>query len=157
MIIQNKKVVSIHFTLKTDDGQILETTAGQKPLSYLQGYGNVLKGLEEGLLGKKVGDKVDLKIPPENAYGIKDELLLQAVPITDFKGLGEVKEGIRIEVETNQGPKPAVITKINTDTVIIDLNHPLANKTLHFDVEITKIRDAKEDEIAHGHVHESKH
>jgi len=154
MKVEDKKVVSIHFTLKNKLGDILETSQGEPPLDFIQGCGNIIPGLEKALRDKQAGDQLNVIIAPEDAYGMRDESLLQTVPLSDFSGQDNLEEGAEIDVETTQGICTAMIAKVNTDNVILDLNHPLASETLHFDVEITNIREAKKDELEHGHVHD---
>lgn len=153
MIIEDKKVVSMHYTLKNDAGEVIDSSSGGEPLAYIQGLGNIIPGLEKELLGKKVGDKVEATIPPAEAYGVKNPELVQAVPLTSFPEKDQVKVGAQFQVTSPEGARIATITKVENEEATIDLNHPLADQTLHFAVEIMSIRDAEEDEIAHGHVH----
>ncbi|MCA9407833.1 MAG: peptidylprolyl isomerase [Candidatus Omnitrophica bacterium] len=153
MKIENNKVVSIHYTLKNDQGEVLDTSNGNNPLGYIQGIGNIIPGLEKALEGKIVGDKVNAVIPPEEAYGKKDERLIQPVPISQFPKKEEVQVGVQFQMQSPQGVRIATVAKVEGENVVLDLNHPLADVTLHFDVEIVEVRDATEEELSHGHVH----
>ncbi len=153
MKISDKKVVGIHYILKDDNGEIIDSSEGQSPLVYIQGSGNVISGLEQALINKEAGDKLHVVINPEDAYGLRDENLVQSVPLSNFQNQNDVKEGIQYRVETSDGMRVATVTKIENETVTIDMNHPLADEVLHFDVEITEIREATEEELSHGHVH----
>lgn len=145
-------MVSIHYTLTDNNGSVLDSSAGRQPLTYLQGVGQLIPGMEEGLEGKSAGEKLNLKISPEKGYGIKDENLIQQVPISAFGGQ-EVKAGMQFEAGNDQQRYIVTITQVENDTVTVDGNHPLAGLELNFDVELLSVRAATADEIAHGHVH----
>ncbi len=149
MQITKHKVASIHYTLTDNDGKILDSSSGREPLTYIQGIGNLIPGMEEGLEGKSKGEKLSLKISPEKGYGVEDEALTQRVPRTAFGGQ-EVKVGMQFQ--TNQGGV-VTVTHVGLSEITVDANHPLAGVELNFAVEIMDIRPATEDEIAHGHVH----
>ncbi len=149
MQITKHKVASIHYTLTDNDGKILDSSSGREPLTYIQGIGNLIPGMEEGLEGKSKGEKLSLKISPEKGYGVKDEALTQRVPRSSFGGQ-EVKVGMQFQ--TNQGGV-VTVTHVGLSEITVDANHPLAGVELNFAVEIMDIRPATEGEIAHGHVH----
>ncbi len=149
MQITKNKVASIHYALTDNDGKVLDSSSGREPLTYIQGIGNLIPGMEEGLEGKAKGDKFSLKISPEKGYGVKDAKLEQRVPRTAF-GTQEIKVGIQFQ--TNQGGV-VTVTKVGLSEITVDANHPLAGVELNFDVEVIEVRNATEDEIAHGHVH----
>jgi FKBP-type peptidyl-prolyl cis-trans isomerase SlyD len=149
MQITKHKVASIHYILTDNEGKILDSSGGREPLTYIQGIGNLIPGMEEGLEGKSKGEKLSLKISPEKGYGVKDEALTQRVPRTAFGGQ-EVKVGMQFQ--TNQGGV-VTVTHVGLSEITVDANHPLAGVELNFAVEIMDIRPATEDEIAHGHVH----
>ncbi len=149
MQISKNKVAAIHYTLRDNEGTVLDSSDGRDPLLYIQGIGNLILGMEEGLEGKAKGEKVQLKIAPEKGYGVLNPELVQQVPMKAFEGQ-EVKEGMRFN--TNQG-EVVTITEVSTDSVTVDGNHPLAGVELNFDVEVMDVREATADEISHGHVH----
>ena len=149
MQITKHKVASIHYTLSDNDGKVLDSSIGQDPLTFIQGIGNLIPGMEEGLEGKGKGEKFKIKVSPEKGYGIKDEKLTQAVPRTSF-GTQEVKVGMQFQ--TGQGGM-VTVTKVGLSEITVDANHPLAGVELNFDVEVMDIRSATEEELAHGHVH----
>lgn len=153
MSIETNQVVSIHYTLKGDAGEVIDSSAGGEPLAYLHGHGNLVPGLERELTGKSAGDKLQVKIPPADGYGEYDQTLVQRVPRRTLKGVANVKVGMRLHAQTDQGPKPVTVTRITGDMVTLDGNHPLAGKNLNFDVEIATVREATEEELSHGHVH----
>ncbi len=149
MQITKNKVASIHYTLRDDEGTVIDSSEGRDPLAYLHGAGNLIQGMEEGLEGKTKGEKLHLKIEPEKGYGEKDENLVQKVPRSAF-GSQEVKIGMRFS--TNQGGV-VTVTEVGLESVVVDGNHPLAGVPLNFDVEVVDVRNATDDEITHGHVH----
>ena len=149
MQITKNKVASIHYTLRDNEGQIIDSSEGREPLNYLHGAGNLIIGMEEGLEGKAKGDKFTLKIAPEKGYGDKDASLVQEVPRSAFGGQ-EVKPGMRFS--TNQGGV-VTVTKVGLDSITVDANHPLAGVELNFQVEVMDVRNASPEEISHGHVH----
>jgi len=153
MQIAQDAVVSIHYTLTNDKGETLDSSAGADPLVYLHGNGNLIPGLERALVGKQAGDKVIVKIAPADAYGEFDQSLIQQVPLRSFKGVGKVQAGMQFQVQANGGPRMVTVTKVVGDMVTVDGNHALAGQTLNFDVEITDVRAATEEELSHGHVH----
>ena len=153
-MIKQHSVVTMHYELKDAEGEVLDSSAGQEPLTYLHGAGNIIVGLEEELLGKTVGDDVLAVIAPEKGYGEPVEALIQTVPKEAFgEELDKIEVGMRFQAETEQGPVPVVVTEMDAETVTVDGNHPLAGKELHFNVNIAEVRDASAEEIEHGHVH----
>lgn len=149
MQITKNKVAAIHYTLRDNEGTILDSSEGREPLNYIQGIGNLILGMEEGLEGKAKGEKVKIKIAPEKGYGVVNPELVQTVPMKAFEGQ-DVKPGMRFN--TNQGDV-VTVTEVKPDAVIVDGNHPLAGVELNFDVEVVEVREATEEEISHGHVH----
>lgn len=149
MQITKNKVAAIHYTLRDNEGTVIDSSEGREPLHYLHGAGNLIIGMEEGLEGKAQGQKLNLKISPEKGYGEKDENLIQKVPRSAF-GDQEVKQGMKFS--TNQGGV-VTVTHVGLDGVTVDANHPLAGVELNFDVEIMEVRNATSEEIQHGHVH----
>lgn len=153
MQIANNKVVAMNYTLKDDTGQILDSSEGKPPLAYIQGSGMIIPGLEKEMEGKQVGDKIQAVVAPENAYGLYMPEMIQEVPLNGFQGDEELQAGMQVQVQTNSGPAIAIVSKIDGETVTLDMNHPLADKTLHFDVEVMEVREPTEEELEHGHVH----
>ncbi len=153
MSIKQDTVVTIHYVLRDDAGEIIDQSAEGEPLAYLHGHGNLIAGLERELEGKARGDKLKVQISPADAYGEYSKDLLQKIPRRALKGIGKVTVGMRLQAETAQGPRSVTVTQITGDMVTLDANHPLAGKKLHFEVEIDDVRAATEEELAHGHVH----
>jgi len=154
MTIADKKVVTIEFTVKNaDTNEVIESSVGSEPLIYLHGFNNLVPGLEKALTGKSVGDKYDVNVTPEEGYGARDEALVQEVPKAAFEGIDKVDVGMEFTADGPNGPVVVEVTKVEGDMVTIDSNHPLAGIPLAFSGEIQEIRDAKEDELEHGHIH----
>ena len=149
MQITKNKVAGIHYTLRDNTGNIIDSSEGRDPLYYLHGAGNLIAGMEEGLEGKVTGDKFQLKISPEKGYGEIDPSMTQKVQRSAF-GDQEVKKGMKFS--TNSGAV-VTVTEVGLETVTVDANHPLAGVELNFAVEIVEVRDASDEEMAHGHVH----
>jgi FKBP-type peptidyl-prolyl cis-trans isomerase SlyD len=152
MQIAKHKVVSIHYTLTDNSGTTIDSSVGKNPLLYIQGMGNLIPGMEEGLEGRSKGDKLKIKVSPEKGYGKRSESLIQKVPRASF-GNQEVKKGMQFQAQTQQGPTVVTVTEVGLQTITVDGNHPLAGVELNFDVEVMDVRQATPDEIAHGHVH----
>lgn len=153
MNIANETVVSMHYTLKDDKGKVLDSSSGGEPLVYLHGASNIIPGLEEALNGKKTGDKLNVTVPPEKAYGQRDERMVQRIPKEQFPDPDRLKPGMQFQINSNQGPMVLTVTGIEASEVIVDGNPELAGLTLHFEVEITDVRKATAEELAHGHAH----
>jgi len=154
MLIAQDKVVLIHYTLKNDSGEVLDSSSAGDPLAYIHGQGNLIAGLEKALEGKQSGDKLNVSVEPSEGYGERDDSLVQQVPRRAFGGAPNVQPGMQFHAQTSQGHTRVVtVTRIQGDMVTVDGNHPLAGENLHFDVEVTEVRDATEEELEHGHVH----
>ena len=153
MQVSSDKVVLIHYTLKDDAGQVVDTSDGGEPLAYIQGRGNLVPGLEKALEGQEQGSKVVVSVPPEEGYGKHDAKLIQRVPKRSMQSAGQIKKGMQFQARTEDGIRVFTVTALVGDMVTLDGNHPLADRTLNFDVEIVDVREATTEELEHGHVH----
>jgi FKBP-type peptidyl-prolyl cis-trans isomerase SlyD len=153
MQIADRCVASFNYTLTNDSGEVLDSSSGREPLAYLHGCGNIVPGLEKAMVGKKVGDKFQVDVIPEEGYGVHDPALVQEVPRSAFRGVDDLKPGMQFRAESERGPMSVVVTAITGDKVTVDGNHPLAGATLHFAIEVTEVRAASAEEVKHGHVH----
>jgi FKBP-type peptidyl-prolyl cis-trans isomerase SlyD len=153
MPIAQDSVVTIHYTLKDDAGEIIDSSVDAEPLPYLHGHGNLVPGLERELEGKNVGDKINVTVQPQDGYGEYDKKLVQRVPRRALQGISNLRVGLRLQMQSPEGPRTVVVTHLMGDMVTLDGNHPLAGKALSFEVEVTDIRQATEEELSHGHVH----
>ena len=155
MKITDNSVVSIHFGVAEVDGNALDSTENGAPLEFIQGAGYLVPGLEAELAGKEVGDKFDVKLEAVDAYGEFQEALVQEVPRNLFEGVDTIEVGMSFQADTDQGPRTVEVTAVTEEMVSIDANHPLAGMALQFVGEVVAIREATEEEIAHGHIHQA--
>lgn len=153
MTIARNKVVAMHYTVSDTNGNELDSSAGGEPLVLLYGHGSLIPGLENALEGKSTGDKFNATIAAADAYGERYDELVQTVPKSMFDSM-EVSVGMRFRASGQDGQQRSVIVlEVTDEEVVVDGNHPLSGLDLTFDVEIVAVRDASEDELAHGHAH----
>lgn len=156
MVVEKNKVVTFHYRL-TESGKVLEESHGGSPMVYLHGHPGLIKGLEEALEGKKAGHHLTVTVPPEKAYGPRYPNALQRVSINHVIKSSSAKPkfqpGMVVQLNTQNGPQPVVVLKVGLKNLDVDTNHPLAGKTLTFDLDVIDIREATSEELAHGHVH----
>lgn len=151
--IANNRVVTIDYTLKDDDGDILDASQNGD-FSYLHGAENIIPGLERVLDGKQSGDSVSVSIEPKDGYGAVDPDRIQVVPRDMFEDDAQIEPGMQFHAQSPEGDMMIItVTEVDGDEVTIDGNHTMAGMNLHFDVDIIDVRDATADELAHGHVH----
>lgn len=153
MQISNAKVATIDYTLKDEQGEVLDSSQDDGPLSYLHGYGNIVPGLENALEGKGAGDSVKATVPPAEGYGERDDKLVQKLARDKFPE-GEIDVGMRFHAHSHGQRRVLTVTAVNEREVTVDGNHPLAGRTLSFDVTVREVRDATPEELEHGHVHD---
>ncbi|HBS42656.1 MAG TPA: peptidylprolyl isomerase [Oceanospirillales bacterium] len=154
MTIAQHKVVTIHYKVTdVDSGEVIDSSEGGAPMTYMHGAQNIIPGLEAALEGKSVGDEIEVTVAPADAYGEYSEERVQQVPIEAFQGVEKVEPGMAFTAQTEHGPVNLIVTEVEETMVTVDANHPLAGKALKFEVTIDSVRDASEEEVAHGHVH----
>jgi FKBP-type peptidyl-prolyl cis-trans isomerase SlyD len=153
MKITKHAAVTIHYRLSDQQGLLIESSFEGEPMVYLHGTENLIPGLEAELEGKIVGDKLEANIPAEQAYGLYHEGLKQEVPIDAFGDVEDIVPGMRFIAETEMGQRPVQVVEVKDDVVVVDGNHPLAGQALNFSIEVLEVREATEEELAHGHVH----
>lgn len=153
MQIAKDKVVAISYTLRDASGDVLDQSPEGQPLEYLHGAGNIIPGLEKALEGQETGADLSVEVPPADAYGERDENLHQAVSPDLFQGVEKVEAGMRFQAQTQEGVQIVTVTEVQDDSVTVDANHPLAGQTLNFAVNVESVREATEEELEHGHVH----
>jgi len=152
--IADQKVITLDYTLKDDEGTLIDSSEGRGDFVYLHGARNIVPGLENALIDKVVGDEVSVAVEPAEGYGDRDDNLLQTVPKEMFEEGAEVSVGMQFHAQTPEGEMMIVtIVELDGDEVIVDGNHPLAGVSLNFDVKVVDIRDASAEEIEHGHAH----
>ena len=155
MKIADNCVVFMHYTLTDDQGQTVDTSDGREALPYLHGGNNIVVGLEKALIGKTTGDKLNVDVPPENGYGLVIPEAIQTIPVDAFTGVEEeIKPGMQFQASGHEDQVQVItIKEVTEEGIVVDGNHPLAGKTLHFEVEITEVREATAEELEHGHPH----
>lgn len=153
MQITANKVVTIDYTLTDEQGQIIDSSQGRDPLAYLHGFNNIIPGLEDALEGRKSGDSLNVVVAPADAYGERNEALVQKVSRALFEDANGLEVGMRFQSISEQGVHLVTVVEVTDDTVTVDANHPLAGLTLNFDVTVVDVRDATDEELEHGHVH----
>lgn len=150
MQVDNQKVVTLDYTLTESQGEILDQSQGGD-FSYLHGSGNIIPGLEQALEGKQPGEELSVTLNPDDAYGERDERLIQSVPKDMFPEGTEVTVGSQFQAQGPDGaPIPLVVTNIGDQEVEVDANHPLAGETLNFEVKVVDVREATDGEIEEG-------
>lgn len=153
MQIENNKVATLHYTLKDNEGNILDQSEDGS-FVYMHGSLNIIPGLENALTGKKAGEDLSVKVSAEEAYGPRNEEQIQEVPKEMFEADTEITAGMQFHA---QGPGEEMVmvtvTEVRDDVVVVDGNHPLAGMELNFDVKVVEVRDATDEEQEHGHVH----
>ncbi len=154
MRVAKETVVAIEYTLKDDQGNIIDASGERGPMEYLHGAQNIIPGLEQGIEGLAAGDTKSVVVPPELAYGEYRESMLQKVPLSAF-GASTPQVGMRFHAEANGSMRVLTIRKIEGEEVTIDGNHELAGKTMYFDIKVVSVRAAEPTELAHGHPHQS--
>ncbi len=153
MQIAKHRVVTIDYTLMNNDGEVLDTSKGQEPLAYIQGMEFMIPGLETALEGKSSGDSLSVIVEPKDGYGERDEELVKTVERTMFGDVERLEAGMQFQADTDDGIEVVRVTAIDGDKVTVDGNHPLADTTLNFKVQVVGVREASQEELDHGHVH----
>jgi len=153
MQIEQNSVVTLHYTLKDNDGNVIDQSDDGSFL-YLHGAMNIIPGLENALAGKSAGDEISVKVSPEEGYGEKDPQRIQEVPKEMFENADQIQPGVQFHAQSPDGQAVVVtVVEVKDDAVVIDGNHALAGMDLNFEVKVVDVREASEEEIQHGHVH----
>jgi FKBP-type peptidyl-prolyl cis-trans isomerase SlyD len=155
--VQDGVVVSMEYTLHVD-GELLDSSEGQGPLQFLVGYGNIISGLENAMLGMKIGDSKDVVVQPADGYGEFDEEAFMEVPRDQFPKDMQLSVDTELTVRDDSGQaRYARVETLDEKTVTLNFNHPLAGDELHFHVKVVALREPNQEELDHGHVHEEGH
>ncbi|KAB7627802.1 FKBP-type peptidyl-prolyl cis-trans isomerase [Alkalilimnicola sp. S0819] len=153
MNIAKDRVIQFHYTLKDEAGAELESSRQGEPMAYLHGHGGIIPGLEEALEGKGAGESLSVTVPPEKGYGPRRDDMVQRVPLKHLQGAKRWRVGMIASVQTERGPRQVVIVKLGRFNADVDFNHPMAGRTLTFELDILDVREASTEELAHGHAH----
>ncbi|MFQ3535944.1 MAG: peptidylprolyl isomerase [Aggregatilineales bacterium] len=152
--VQDNVVVALAYTLKLENGEVVDAADAEDPLEYLHGANNIIPGLERALTGMRVGESKQVQVAPADGYGDYDPEDIEVVPRHQFPSDAPLAVGMAVTLaDDDDNYVDAVISALSTESVTLDYNHPLAGKTLFFDVEVLNIREATPEEIRHGHVH----
>lgn len=143
----NRRILTFHYTLKDDQGRILDTSHGSSPTPFVEGAGQIIDGLEESLLQMTVGEKRAVVVPPERGYGLREDELVQKVPKARLP-VDDVKVGDQFQTGPDRHAPTVTVMAIQGDDVLLDANHPLAGQQLYFDVELVAARVATKEELA---------
>jgi len=155
MQIGNDKVVQFHYRLNDQHGIELENSHAGDPVLYLHGHNGMMPGLEKSLVGKEADDIFSVTLVAKDAYGERKDLPPQRVPKKHLVTKGKIATGMLVQINTKNGSQEAIVVKVGLKNIDVDTNHPLAGKTLTFDIQIVDIRDATAEELTHGHAHQS--
>ncbi|PMR73449.1 FKBP-type peptidyl-prolyl cis-trans isomerase [Billgrantia endophytica] len=151
MRIAPQRVVTLHYVLSDEQGTVLDDSrARQVPLEYLHGHDNIMAGLEHALEGSEAGTEFSVTLAPAEAYGPYNEALIQEVGRAAFP-MDDLAPGMRFQTPGDDGPQVVTILEVRPDTALVDTNHPLAGKTLCYQLAVLSVREANRAELAKGH------
>lgn len=153
MEITKNSVVQFNYVIKELDGTEVESNGTQAAVAYLHGHNSMMPGIEKNLEGKKIGDKLSVELPASETFGEVLENSEQRVSVKHLQGATKWAPGMAAVVNTEQGQRQVTIVKVGKFMATVDTNHPLAGKTLQFDLEVVGVREASEEELEHGHAH----
>lgn len=153
MKITNNSVVVMHYAVSDTEGALIDSSYDHKPMAIIQGSGYLIPGLEDALIGHQVGDKFEVSVCAEQAYGNRHDEYVQTVPKELLQGVEDLTLGTQLRASTDDGEQTVIVIDVTDDEVTVDGNHPLAGLDLSFDVDILEVREATEEELAHGHIH----
>ncbi len=153
MKITANKVVKLHYAVSDSEDTLIDSSYDHQPLAIIHGTGYLISGLENALDGHEAGDKFEVEVAADDAYGQRHDGFVQTVPKEMFAEIDDLQVGTQLRATTDEGEQTVIVIDVQDDEITVDGNHPLAGVDLKFDVEILEVRDATEDELAHGHVH----
>ena len=153
MKIAENKVVVLHYAVSDSEDTLIDSSYDHSPLSIIQGTGYLIPGLEEALMDHIAGDKFEVSVEAEQAYGQRFDDYVQTVPKAMFESIEDLDVGTQLRATTDDGEQTVIVIDVQEDEITVDGNHPLAGIDLKFDVEVLEVREATPDELAHGHVH----
>ncbi|MFT6031364.1 MAG: FKBP-type peptidyl-prolyl cis-trans isomerase SlyD [Oleiphilaceae bacterium] len=145
--MSSKKVYTLDYWLKNPLGEIVDTSEGGQPMTFIEGAGQVIEGIQKAVLGRNVGDLIEVTIPPQLAYGLHLPELVSDMHISAFDGVDEILVGMKFQTNTGGEAKIVKVISVNSDSVTVDANHPLAGISLVFDIEVLSVRNADEDDV----------
>jgi FKBP-type peptidyl-prolyl cis-trans isomerase SlyD len=153
MKVAKNNVVVMHYAVSDSEGTLIDSSYDEKPMEIIQGTGYLIPGLDDALVGHEVGDKFEVAVACEQAYGERHDDYVQTVPKEVLAGVEDLALGTQLRATTDDGEQTVIVIDVQDDVITVDGNHPLAGLDLSFDVEILEVREATADELEHGHVH----
>ncbi|MDO6427427.1 peptidylprolyl isomerase [Thalassotalea sp. 1_MG-2023] len=153
MKIAPNKVVTLHYAVSDSEDTLIDSSYDNQPLAVIHGTGYLIPGLEEALTDHQAGDKFEVEVNAENAYGERHDGFVQTVPKSLFQGIEDLDVGTQLRATTDEGEQTVIVVDVQDEEITVDGNHPLAGIDLKFDVEVIEVRDATAEELEHGHVH----
>ncbi len=153
MKIAKNNVVVMHYAVSDGEGTLIDSSYEDKPMAIIQGTGYLIPGLDDALIDHKAGDKFEVAVTCEQAYGERHDDYVQDVPKDVLAGVEGLTLGTQLRASTDDGEQTVIVIDVQDDVITVDGNHPLAGLDLNFDVEIIEVRAATTDELKHGHVH----
>ena len=153
MKIAKNNVVVMHYAVSDNDGTLIDSSYDDKPMAIIQGTGYLIPGLDEALIDHQAGDKFEVAVACEQAYGERHEDYVQTVPREVLAGVEDLGLGTQLRATTDDGEQTVIVIDVQDDQITVDGNHPLAGLDLSFDAEVIEVREATADELEHGHVH----
>ncbi|MFT5756620.1 MAG: FKBP-type peptidyl-prolyl cis-trans isomerase SlyD [Alteromonadaceae bacterium] len=153
MKISENKVVVLHYAVSDSEDTLIDSSYDHSPLSIIQGTGYLIPGLEDALIDHVTGDKFEVEVSADQAYGQREDGYVQTVPKDMFGSIEDLAVGAQLRATTDDGEQTVMVIDMTEDEITVDGNHPLAGIDLKFEVDILEVREATADELAHGHVH----
>jgi FKBP-type peptidyl-prolyl cis-trans isomerase SlyD len=153
MKIAKNNVVVMHYAVSDSEGTLIDSSYEDKPMEIIQGTGYLIPGLDDALIDHEAGDKFEVAVACEDAYGERHDDYVQTVPREVLAGVEDLSLGTQLRATTDDGEQTVIVIDVQDDVITVDGNHPLSGLDLSFDVEIIEVREATADELEHGHVH----
>ena len=149
----NNTVVKFHYTVRDLQGDEIDSSREREPIAILLGHGSLIPGVENAIKGRDAGERFEVNVAPDEGYGPRRPELTQRIAKKYFRNPDALRPGMQTTLQSNEGQRTVTVTKVGSSVIDVDLNHPLAGKDLVFDIEIAEVRQATDEELAHGHVH----
>jgi len=153
MKIAKNNVVVMHYAVSDSEGTLIDSSYEDKPMAIIQGVGYLIPGLDDALIDHQAGDKFEVAVACDQAYGERHDDYVQTVPREVLAGVEDLALGTQLRATTDDGEQTVIVIDVQDDVITVDGNHPLSGLDLSFDVEVIEVREATAEELEHGHVH----